>query len=160
MAYLNGEEPTPQGCLFCKSAQKEDAEVHIVHRARSCYVMLNRYPYNNGHLMVVPYAHVRNLDVLEEEKANELIAITQLSLRVLRAAYQPEGFNLGMNIGQAAGAGVAKHLHMHVVPRWLGDNNYLSVVGGTRTIPEWMDETYARLRPLFEELQAPQVTSK
>jgi len=150
MAYLRGDDPRPEGCLFCNKPQSKDAEVHILHRGRLCYIALNRYPYNNGHLMVVPYAHVPSLEDLDAEALNELMALTQLSLQVLREAYAPEGFNLGMNIGTAGGAGVAEHVHLHVVPRWSGDTNYLTVVGKTRTIPEWLDQTYERLRPLFD----------
>jgi ATP adenylyltransferase len=149
MAYLQGEEPVPEGCLFCAAPQMEDAEVHIVHRGNACYVILNRFPYNNGHLMVVPHAHVTTLEELSAETLTELMALTRLSLRVLREAYRPQGFNVGINIGEVAGAGVAGHIHLHVVPRWGGDNNYMGVVGETRVIPEWLDQTYERLRPLF-----------
>ena len=113
---------------------------------------LNRFPYNNGHLMLVPYAHVATLEVLDEESLAELMALVQLSLRVLRKAYNPEGFNIGANIGKAAGAGIADHVHLHVVPRWSGDANYMTAVGKTRVIPEWMDQTYERLQPLFERI--------
>ncbi|RLC62467.1 MAG: HIT family hydrolase [Chloroflexi bacterium] len=151
MPYLQGEEPLPEGCLFCTKPQLEDAEARIIHRRRLCYVILNRFPYNNGHLMVVPYAHVATLEDLDAETVAELMALTQLSLRVLREAYDPEGFNLGINIGAVAGAGVAEHVHLHVVPRWGGDTNYMTVIGHTRVIPEWLDRTYERLRSLFEQ---------
>jgi len=150
MAYLRGDEPLPEGCLFCVKPRSEDAEAHIVHRGPLCYVILNRYPYNNGHLMIVPYEHVATLEDLGSEALAEMMALTQVSLRVLREAYSPEGFNLGMNIGEVAGAGVAGHIHLHIVPRWGGDTNYMTVVSHTRTIPEWLDETYRRLRPLFD----------
>jgi len=156
MAYLRGQEPRPEGCLFCAKPGEEDAAAHIVHRGRRCYVILNRFPYNNGHLMVVPYAHVANIEDLDAETAAELLALTQLSVRVLRQAYQPQGFNLGMNIGEVAGAGVAGHVHLHVVPRWGGDTNYMTIVGQTRVIAEWLDQTYHQLQPLFERLLADQ----
>ena len=152
MAYLRGEEPLPEDCLFCVKPRSEDAEAHILHRGRSCYLILNRFPYNNGHLMVIPYAHVATLEDLDAETLAELMALTQLSIRVLRAAYDPQGFNVGMNIGEVAGAGVADHIHLHVVPRWGGDVNYMTTVGETRVIPEWLDQTYERLRPLFEQM--------
>lgn len=152
MVYLRGDEPLPDDCLFCVKPQEKDTEAHIVHRGRLCYVILNRYPYSNGHLMVVPYAHVPSLEHLDTETLAELMALTQLSLRVLRAAYEPQGFNVGVNIGGAAGAGVAEHVHLHVVPRWDGDTNYMTIVGRTRIMPEWLDQTYARLRPLFERM--------
>ncbi|RLC85937.1 MAG: HIT family hydrolase [Chloroflexi bacterium] len=152
MPYLRGEEETPEGCLFCVKPREDDAEVHILHRGRLCYVILNRFPYNNGHLMVVPYVHVPSLEGLDAATLAELMALTQLSLRVLRVAYEPHGFNVGGNMGGAAGAGVAEHVHLHVVPRWAGDTNYVTVVSQTRVIPEWLDQTYKRLRPLFEKL--------
>ncbi len=142
----------PEECLFCLKPRSEDAEAHILHRGRLCYVILNRFPYNNGHLMVVPYAHAASLEDLDPATLSEMMELTQLSLRVLRSAYSPQGFNIGLNIGGVAGAGVADHVHLHVVPRWGGDTNYLTVVGETRTIPEWLDQTYQRLRPLFEQL--------
>ena len=152
MAYLQAGDPCSQVCLFCAQLEASDADVHIVYRGRNCFVVLNRYPYNNGHVMVVPNAHVSSLEDLDSEAAQELMMLAQLSLRVLRQAYDPNGFNVGMNIGEAAGAGVAGHIHLHIVPRWQGDTNYLTVIGQTRTIPEWMDETCARLRPLFDKL--------
>jgi len=156
MAYLRGAEPRPEGCLFCAKPGEEDVVAHIVQRGRLCYVILNRFPYNNGHLMVVPYTHVANIEDLDAETAAELLALTQLSVRVLRQAYQPQGFNLGMNIGEVAGAGVAGHVHLHVVPRWGGDTNYMTIVGQTRVIAEWLDQTYHQLQPLFERLLADQ----
>jgi ATP adenylyltransferase len=150
MAYLQGKEPMPEGCLFCTALQKEDPQVHIVYRGDLCYAILNRFPYNNGHLMIVPHVHVATVEALDAETLAELMALTQLSLRVLREAYNPQGFNVGINIGEVAGAGVADHIHLHIVPRWGGDNNYMSTVSETRIIPEWLDQTFARLQPLFE----------
>ena len=152
MPYLRGEVEKPEGCLFCVKPRESDAEAHILYRGHLCYVILNRFPYNNGHLMVVPYVHVPSLEDLSVDTLAELMALTQLSLRVLRTAYAPHGFNVGVNIGNAAGAGVAEHVHLHVVPRWSGDSNYMTIVGKTRIIPEWLDQTYKRLRPLFQEL--------
>ena len=152
MAYLQGDEPLPEGCLFCVKPQSDDAAAHIVHRGRLCYVVINRFPYNNGHLMIASYAHVATPEDLDTETLAELMALTQLSLRVLRKAYDPQGFNLGMNVGEVAGAGVAGHLHLHIVPRWGGDTNYMTTLGQTRVIPEWLDQTYERLRPLFDQM--------
>ena len=157
MAYLRGDEPLPEDCLFCIKPQLEDAEAHIVHRGRLCYVLLNRYPYNNGHLMVVPYTHAPSLEDLEAETAADLVALTQLCLRVLRETYNPQGFNVGLNIGQAAGAGIVGHLHLHVVPRWGGDTNYMTTVCQVRVIPEWLDEMYGQLRPRFDRISAQEV---
>jgi ATP adenylyltransferase len=150
MAYLQGKGPVLEGCLFCTALQTEDAQAHIVYRGDLCYAILNRFPYNNGHLMVVPHIHASTLEALDAETLAELMSLTQLSLRVLRKAYDPQGFNVGINIGDVAGAGLADHIHLHIVPRWGGDNNYMSTVGETRVIPEWLDQTYQRLRPLFE----------
>jgi ATP adenylyltransferase len=152
MAYLRGEEPLPEECLFCLNAKLEDAQACILYRGGLCYVMLNRFPYNNGHLMVVPYAHEGSPARLDRETLSELMTLTQISLKVLREAYHPDGYNLGMNIGEAAGAGIVDHLHLHIVPRWSGDTNYMTTIAKTRTIPEWMRQTYERLRPLFDEL--------
>lgn len=153
MPYLRGEAPaSPEGCLFCRLPEEEDAAALIVHRGAHAYVVLNRYPYNNGHLMVVPYAHVGSLEELDAPAAGDLLALAQLSLQVLREAYRPQGFNLGMNIGEVAGAGVAGHIHLHIVPRWGGDTNYMTVACGTRVVAEWLEETYQRLRPLFARL--------
>jgi ATP adenylyltransferase len=152
MSYLRGEEAAPEGCLFCVKPLGKDAEVHIPYRGEQCYVILNRFPYNSGHLMVVPYSHVSTLESLDTGTLTELMETTKLGMRVLREAYGPQGFNLGMNIGEAAGAGVVGHVHLHLVPRWDGDTNYMTITGQTRIIPEWMEQTYARLRPLFDRL--------
>ncbi|MGD2144658.1 MAG: HIT domain-containing protein [Anaerolineae bacterium] len=152
LAYLQGDRPLPTGCLFCTKPEQPDPEAHIVHRGDFGYVILNRFPYNNGHLIVAPYAHLASLEDLDIEAAGELMALTQLSLRVLREAYNAEGFNVGANIGGAAGAGVDDHVHMHIVPRWAGDTNYMTTIGETRLIPEWIDQMYDRLRPLFERI--------
>ena len=154
MPYLRGEEEVPEGCVFCREPKLEDAESHILHRGQLCYVILNRFPYNTGHLMIVPYAHVPTLEDLDAEASAELMPLTQLSLRVLRGAYNPQGFNLGMNMGEAAGAGITGHIHLHVVPRWSGDTNYMTTTAQTRVIPEWLEQTYERLRPLFERVVA------
>lgn len=152
LPYLQDDDPLPDECLFCIKPQEEDSDAYIVRRGELCYVILNRFPYNNGHLMVVPYAHIASLEALDDATSTELMALTQLSLEVLRDAYQPEGFNVGANIGSAAGAGIDGHVHVHVVPRWRGDTNYMTTIGSTRVIPEWMDQVYKRLRPIFERL--------
>jgi len=159
MAYLSGEEPLPEDCLFCIKPRSEDAEAHIVHRGRLCYVILNRYPYNNGHLMIVPYAHAPSLENLGAETTADLMTLTKLCLRVLREAYNPQGFNVGLNIGEAAGAGIADHVHLHVIPRWGGDTNCMTTVGKTRVIPEWLDQTYEQLRPLFDQISTQEIAN-
>lgn len=150
MTYLSEGGPPMTDCIFCAKVKQPDAAEQILYRGLTCFVVLNRYPYNNGHLMVVPYLHVPTLEVLDDIASLELMQLVRRSLAALRAEYHPEGFNLGVNEGSIAGAGVAGHVHLHIVPRWGGDTNYMTAVGGTRVIPEALDETYARLRPYFE----------
>jgi ATP adenylyltransferase len=131
------------GCIFCDlPAENRDLDNLIVHRGQRAFVILNRYPYNNGHLMVVPFSHAPSLEQLDAPTLTEIMLLVNQSLGALRAAYQPQAFNLGVNIGAAAGAGIADHVHMHIVPRWSGDTNYMSTVAGTRVIPEDLRDTY------------------
>ena len=135
------------GCVFCNVvAAGDDEKVLIVHRAKYCFVILNAYPYTPGHVMVVPYAHLDEVQKLPSEGATEMMALSQRMESVLRELYHPDGINLGMNIGKAAGAGVAGHIHMHVLPRWVADGNFMSVVGETRLLPETLDVTWKRMR--------------
>lgn len=155
MAYLRRDEPVAEGCIFCNKIKAEDdAAEHILVRGQRAFVILNRYPYNNGHLMIVPYAHVPSLEDLDGATRLEMMDLVVQSLSALRAAYKPNGFNLGANIGQAAGAGVADHIHIHVVPRWGGDTNYMPIIGNTRVIPELLDETYRRLKEAWVKTQS------
>ena len=143
-AYLQGAEAA-EGCIFCeKSKSTDDRGNLIVQRALHCYVILNAFPYTSGHIMVVPYAHVDTLQKLAAEAAAEMMAVAQQMEGVLRELYRPEGINLGMNIGKAAGAGVAGHIHLHVLPRWTADSNFMTVVGETRVLPEALEVTYKR----------------
>jgi ATP adenylyltransferase len=137
------------GCVFCDALKQSDQQARIVHRGTHCFVILNTYPYTNGHLMVVPFQHIDQLDKLPAEAAQEMIFLTQKMETVLRKLYVPDGVNLGMNIGKAAGAGVAGHIHMHVLPRWVADANFLSVIGETRVLPETLDQTWERIRKAF-----------
>ena len=140
MAYIGG--PKPEGCVLCAAAASgDDAAVHVVARGRHCFVMLNAYPYNNGHLMVVPYAHTADLLGLPPAVAAELWDLSRLGVGVLGETMHPSGYNLGMNLGRVAGAGIADHLHLHVVPRWDGDTNFMSTIGDTRLIPQALAET-------------------
>jgi ATP adenylyltransferase len=141
-----------EGCLFCAMRDADDdGQYHVLYRGERVFVTLNRYPYSNGHLMVVPNSHVSNLEALDEATLAELMAVTRRCVEVLREAYDPQGFNVGINIGSAAGAGLADHLHQHVVPRWAGDTNFMTTLGETRVIPEWMDDTYAELRAVWQK---------
>ena len=149
MPYLRGEDKRAGGCIFCQKLSCSDAEEHILHRGEYCYITLNRYPYSNGHLMVIPYLHAPSLEDLDESTLSEMMQVVNLGLAALRKAYNPHGFNVGVNLGKAAGAGIAEHVHMHIVPRWVADTNFMPVVGRTRVIPELLNEAYARLKPIF-----------
>jgi ATP adenylyltransferase len=138
------------GCVFCQLLNLgDDEKALIVHRGELNFVILNAYPYTSGHSMVVPYQHVDRLCLLSEGGANEMMALTRRLESAFINLYHPEGVNLGMNIGKAAGAGIAGHLHMHVLPRWVADANFMTVVAETRVLPESLVETYRRLKPLF-----------
>ena len=141
-----------EACFLCAKPGEppsHDAANLILYRGRQAYVLMNLYPYNSGHLMVAPYAHGGDLAALPEETAQELFALTRQATAALHAEYRPDGFNLGMNLGKSAGAGVPDHLHMHLVPRWNGDTNFMPVVGGAKVLPESLEQTYARLRQRF-----------
>lgn len=144
-AYVSTAEKT-RDCVFCDAVNLgDDAKARIVYRGQHCFVILNTYPYTPGHVMIVPYAHLDELRKLPPEAANEMMALSQRMEAVLRELYTPNGINLGMNIGKAAGAGIAGHIHMHVLPRWLADANFMSVVAETRVLPETLDETWRRM---------------
>lgn len=142
----------PPVCVFCIAKTIGEGQQLILHEGRLAYVILNKFPYNGGHLMVVPHRHVGQLALLERDELTELALLTQLSERVLTEAYSPQGINVGMNLGRPAGAGIVDHLHMHLVPRWNGDTNFMTVVGEVRVLPEELPSTATRLRPLFEKL--------
>lgn len=153
LAYVTGSGE-PRGCIFCDALVAAPAAPLLLFRGASCFVILNLYPYNNGHLMVVPNRHVATLADATPEELGELMRLTRVAEMVLTEAYRPQGMNVGMNLGRAAGAGVADHLHIHVVPRWTGDTNFMSVVADVRVLPEELDHTGERLRPIFERLAA------
>ncbi len=145
MQYIN-EHHTYENCVFCTAARLEDGfENLIVERGENAFVILNRYPYNNGHLLVVPYKHCDSLDALSVETRNEIMMLTNSAIKILRVLYNPQGFNIGINLGDVAGAGLAEHVHLHVVPRWAGDTNFMSIIGQTRVLPEELAETYQRV---------------
>jgi ATP adenylyltransferase len=138
------------GCIFCSAQDKPDNSQNlIVHRGRQAFVILNLYPYTSGHLMVVPFVHKATLEELEPSVRAEMMELTSLSMSVLRRTYNPQAFNLGANIGEAAGAGVKEHIHLHIVPRWIGDTNFMSTLGSTRVLPELLEDTYQRIRAGF-----------
>lgn len=150
MEYIKGAKE--EGCIFCdKPKQTQDRENLIVHRGRLAFVIMNKYPYNNGHLMVVPYRHEAELDQLTAEENAEMMALLQRCARALRKICAPHGFNIGMNVGAVAGAGIDGHLHFHIVPRWDADTNFMPILGHTKVVSEGLWETWAQLREAFEK---------
>jgi|SRR5579872_709146 len=149
-AYVSTAEKTST-CVFCEAAKATDDEKNlVVHRGQYCFVILNAYPYTPGHVMVVPYAHLDELAKLPPEAATEMMSLSQRMDALLRELYRPDGINLGMNIGKAAGAGIAGHIHMHVLPRWVADANFVSVVCETRVLPEILEDTWKRMTATFK----------
>ena len=140
-----------RGCVFCRVQQQgSDRENLIIHRASLNFVILNLFPYTSGHLMIVPYEHTASLASVGEPVTTEMMTLTKKAQMALQAEYRPDGFNIGMNLGQSAGAGVADHIHLHVVPRWAGDANFVSIIGETRVLPEDLATTYDRLEKYFD----------
>jgi len=151
--YLTAQHK-PEGCIFClMSDPNRDVETFVVFRGEHNFVVLNRYPYTTGHLMIAPYRHVADLAGMGDAVANEMMALTRAAERHLRWLYRPEGLNLGMNIGASAGAGVAGHIHMHVLPRWTGDASFITTVGETRVLSEELPVTWKRLREEFRKAE-------
>jgi ATP adenylyltransferase len=141
----------PRRCVFCEIQEdpSKDQDNLVVYRGAHNYIVLNRYPYISGHLLLVPYAHIAELDAASKEITDELMDLTKRAQTILREVYQPSGFNMGMNLGTAAGAGIVDHFHIHFLPRWYGDTNFMTTVGATRVIPEDLATTYQKLRPRF-----------
>jgi len=133
-------------CIFCELPKLSDQAARIVYRGQNCFIVLNSFPYTSGHVMIVPFAHLDQLQKLPEATAAEMMALSQKTEGALRETYSPDGINLGMNLGRAAGAGVAGHCHMHILPRWAGDANFMTTVGETRVLPEALEETWRRMR--------------
>jgi ATP adenylyltransferase len=156
MTYIQRTDARLEGCIFCVKgdAAERDAEEHVVARAAHVYLALNRYPYTNGHLMVIPYAHVESQEDLEHQALVDLAVTTNRALALLRRAYDAPAFNIGANIGAAAGAGHAEHYHFHIVPRWPGDANFMTPIGDTRVIPDTLANTYERLHGLWSKMIA------
>jgi len=151
MAYVENTQPE-EGCVFCNHPSQPDGpENLIVARGQLAYVILNLFPYTSGHLMIVPFAHQSSLELLDAATRAEMMELMNHAVEVLRAVYHPQGFNLGANIGELAGAGIADHVHLHVVPRWGGDTNFMTTLGKTRVIPESLDETYHRVRAGWDQ---------
>jgi ATP adenylyltransferase len=156
LAYVTGTA-SDAGCIFCDAARSDPdpaRDALILIRGSACYAILNLYPYNNGHLMVVPKRHIGSLAAATPEELSELMLLTRDAEIALNEAYTPQGINIGINLGRPAGAGVLDHVHVHLVPRWNGDTNFMSVIGNTRVLPEDLAQTGRRLRPIFERLAA------
>jgi len=151
MSYLTAERE--EGCVFCtrpkedKSFDKDDL---VLYRGKYCYVIMNLYPYNNGHCMVVPYQHTGDFTDLNDDEMLELMQLAKMTINVFKKVFNPEGFNTGFNIGKAAGAGIREHIHFHVLPRWVGDTNFMPVLGETRVISEHIHDTYDKLKEAFD----------
>ena len=156
MQFIEELRDRGSGCVFCELHRDveggDDRSRLVLHRAGKCYVLMNRFPYNNGHLMVIPDAHTGSLSGLDAETRAEAMSLCSASVEILGRALGAEGFNCGFNIGKSAGAGIVDHVHQHVVPRWCGDANFLPIIGNTRSMPEYLSDTYDRLRPGFEKL--------
>jgi ATP adenylyltransferase len=146
MKYISGDSNPGGECVFCAAPKMADSPSNlIVHRGENVFAILNRFPYTTGHLMVVPFLHVPSIEDLAPTTRAELMEMLNIALGVLRAVYHPQGFNVGINMGSAAGAGIAEHAHIHIVPRWGGDTNFMSTVGETRVLPEELEETWKRI---------------
>jgi ATP adenylyltransferase len=152
LAYVkDASKDAEEKCIFCaKPAEGDDEAALIVHRGERCFVMLNKFPYTNGHLMVAPFEHLASLPDLDAETIAELMALSQEAMRILERTYSPHGYNVGFNQGRVAGAGVEHHIHMHVVPRWGGDTNFMPVLADTRVMPQSLAESYEALRGCFD----------
>lgn len=141
--YILGKK---EGCIFCdKAKENKDKENYVLLRGKNAFVMLNTFPYSNGHLMVAPYKHVPDFEGLEKDVLGELMELVKICTQILKKTLNPEGFNIGANLGKVAGAGVEGHIHIHIVPRWEGDTSFISTVGETKIIPEFLDDTYRKL---------------
>jgi len=154
MEYIeSAKDDAAEGCVFCSLLEEPEGsgERRVLRRSSLAFVILAKYPYNPGHLLVLPVRHVAELAELTPAENAEIAALLDRSVRALRDQAEPQGFNIGLNLGRVAGAGIPSHLHWHVVPRWSGDTNFMPVVGGTRVLPELLEETYARLAPRFSE---------
>jgi ATP adenylyltransferase len=147
MEYIKGEKP--EGCVFCKCSIRCDE--YVIYEGKSCFVMINRYPYVSGHLMIIPMRHIGEIEELTGEERSEIFALLDTTVRVIKEAMNPGGFNIGINLGKAGGAGIEEHLHVHVIPRWEGDTNFMSTVNDIRVVPEDVLTTAAKLSPLFKK---------
>lgn len=152
MEYVSTSSSKATGCVFCHVAKEDDKENHIVYRGKYCYVILNKFPYNNGHIMIVPFSHTNDLLNLSDEEQSECNMLINKSIMVLRKVFDPQAINLGMNLGKAAGAGIEEHIHYHILPRWDGDTNFMPVIAGIKVISESLDATYKKMSKAFRDI--------
>ena len=154
MAFIEPKTSPAPGCIFCtQPAEHRDEQHHILYRGELCFMMLNLYPYNNGHLMIAPFKHLGSLELLDAPALAEMMAQVQLALKALRLTMRPDGFNMGINQGKVAGAGFADHVHYHIVPRWDGDTNFMPVIADIKVMPEHLDTVYRKLKATLREIQ-------
>jgi len=152
MEYILGEKP--EDCIFCLGKdEKEDRKRLVLYRSALSFVIMNRYPYNNGHIMIAPLKHLPNIEDLDTKTAQDMFQLLQKSIEIIRICLRPEGFNIGVNIGKVGGAGIEEHLHIHIVPRWNGDTNFMPVLGAVRVMPEHLEDSYNKLYPYFKALK-------
>lgn len=154
MSFIQGASKAGSTCVFCDLPQQnQDTQNLILYRSALSFVILNKYPYNNGHLMVIPHKHTADLTLLSAEEHSDLMVYTNHCVNALKEIYKPEGFNIGMNLGAAGGAGIREHLHFHIVPRWTGDTNFMPVLADTKSMPQHLDESFKQLEPYFRRLK-------
>jgi ATP adenylyltransferase len=153
MAFITPKTPPPPGCIFCtQPAEQRDDIYHIIHRGERCFMMLNLYPYNNGHLMIAPYQHIGALEKLDPAVLADMMGQAQIALKAIGEAMHPDGFNMGFNQGKVAGAGFAEHIHFHIVPRWNGDTNFMPVIADIKVMPDHLDNVYRQLKEAVEKV--------
>lgn len=151
MQYILQEKE--EGCIFCLEKEKKDHEAHILYRGNHSFVMINKFPYSNGHLLIAPYQHVKDLECLNQDELLDMLELIKVSTGILKDALNSDGFNIGANLGRVAGAGVENHLHFHIVPRWDGDTNFMPILSETRVISEHLEDTFNKLIPGFRRLK-------
>lgn len=153
MVFIKGNTSAFSGCIFCElPKQNHDAENLILYKSQHSFIILNKYPYNNGHLMVIPHKHTADLNELSLPEHTDLMVHTNHCVSALKEFYKPEGFNIGMNLGASGGAGIREHLHFHIVPRWTGDTNFMPILADTKSMPQHLDESFKQLQPYFRRL--------
>jgi ATP adenylyltransferase len=152
MEYVSTGGSQPKGCVFCNVVKEDDDKNHIVYRGKFCYVILNKFPYNNGHIMIVPFKHTNDLLELSRDEQAECNELINISVKALRMVFNPQAINMGMNMGKAAGAGIQEHIHYHLLPRWDGDTNFMPVLAGVKVISESLDATHKKLQKTFKEI--------